>query len=201
VGWQFGSDCTRKVCGIKKTFLYAERDEAARTEFLNHLLTLPKHSLVFIDETGIDHTLRRSHGWGPCGQPLFGEKPGKRKERTSVIAALHHDGLKSAFCFQGYCNTDVFLLWVKAFLIPDLVPGQTVIMDNARFHKDDAIRLAIEAARCQLLYLPPYSPDLNDIEPWWAPIKKRFASIAPNYTSTDDAINATLNHYCVETSS
>jgi len=175
--------------------LYAERDEAARTAFLAEIAIIPPERLVYVDESGIDHALRKTHGWSKRGCVLFGERPGKYKhQRTSILAALHHDGLKSPFAYDGYCNKDVVLTWVENVLVPELKPGQIVIMDNAPFHKAPAIRGAIEAAGCTLRFLPTYSPDINPIEPWWAPIKKLCAKLFP-ILIPQDAIDYALNKY------
>jgi len=75
--------------------------------------------------------------------------------------------------FEGSCNRSVFETWLKDKLIPELNPGQIIILDNATFHKGERIRELVEAADCELHYLPPYSPDLNKIEHYWFPIKNR----------------------------
>ena len=74
--------------------------------------------------------------------------------------------------FTGSCDTKLFLAWVKEMLVPELKPGQVVVMDNASFHKSPLIKEAIELAGCKLVYLPPYSPDLNPIEKFWANLKR-----------------------------
>lgn len=74
--------------------------------------------------------------------------------------------------FKGSCNTILFLAWVKQMLIPELSKGQVVVMDNASFHKSKLIKEAIEEAGCKLIFLPPYSPDLNPIEKFWANLKR-----------------------------
>ena len=74
--------------------------------------------------------------------------------------------------FRGSCNTELFVNWVKQMLIPELTPGQVIVMDNASFHKSSVIKDSIEAAGCRLVYLPPYSPDLNPIEKFWANLKR-----------------------------
>ena len=74
--------------------------------------------------------------------------------------------------FKGSCNTILFLAWVKQMLIPELSKGQVVVMDNASFHESKLIKEAIEEAGCKLIFLPPYSPDLNPIEKFWANLKR-----------------------------
>ncbi|MFO7033281.1 IS630 family transposase, partial [Limnospira fusiformis CCALA 023] len=75
--------------------------------------------------------------------------------------------------FEGCCNRTVFELWLEFILIPTLKPGQTLVLDNATFHKGGRQAELVEAAQCRLLYLPPYSPDLNKIEKCWSWLKAR----------------------------
>ena len=75
--------------------------------------------------------------------------------------------------FEGSCNRRLFEKWLAQMLIPNLKPGQTVILDNATSHKSDLISQLITSAGCQIRYLPPYSPDLNEIEHYWFGIKNR----------------------------
>ncbi len=80
------------------------------------------------------------------------------------MAAWCYQQLLAPFTFEGCCNRTVFELWLEFILIPTLKPGQTLVLDNATFHKGRRIAELVEAAQCRLLYLPPYSPDLNKIE-------------------------------------
>jgi transposase len=90
--------------------------------------------------------------------------------------------------FQGSCNTELFMAWVQQQLVPSLKKGQVVVMDNASFHKSPRIREAIEQTGCRLIYLPPYSPDLNPIEIFWANMKKWIKYNIPHITNTWNAI-------------
>ena len=76
------------------------------------------------------------------------------------------------FVFNGSCNTELFNEWVKGFLVKELKPGQTVILDNASFHKSLETQELLKSVGCDLLFLPPYSPDLNPIEKFWANMKR-----------------------------
>ena len=89
----------------------------------------------------------------------------------SIISALNKKELKAPFVFEGTCNRAVFETYVEKVLVHELIPGQIVIMDNAAFHKGGTIKQLIEKAECKLMYLPPYSQDLNPIEKYWAKIK------------------------------
>lgn len=93
--------------------------------------------------------------------------------RVSIISGLCQGKLIAPFTFEGACNRLVFEQWLSEKLLPHLKPGQTLILDNATFHKSEKIRELIAQAKCELEYLPPYSPDLNEIEHYWFPIKNR----------------------------
>jgi transposase len=100
-----------------------------------------------------------------------------------MIAAYCQRQLSAAFTVEGACNRVVFETWLETCLLPTLEPGQVVILDNATFHHGGRIAVLLEAVGCRLLYLPPYSPDLNRIEHCWAwlksRIRKRLSSAAP----------------------
>ena len=91
----------------------------------------------------------------------------------SIISGLCQGKLIAPLTWEGSCNRAVFEQWLSDKLVPELKVGQMVILDNASFHKSEKIREIIESAGCELQYLPPYSPDLNDIEHYWFPIKNR----------------------------
>lgn len=87
--------------------------------------------------------------------------------RNTMIAGWCDREILAPMTFQGSCNTALVEAWVEQYLVPELQPGQVVVMDNASFHKSGTIWELIEAAGYQLLFLPPYSPDLNKIEKFW----------------------------------
>ena len=114
-----------------------------------------------------------AYGWNEKGQRFHDFKSGKRSMRVSIISGLCQGKLLAPLTFEGSCNRAVFEQWLSEKLIPELKFGQTLILDNATFHKSEKIRKLIESAGCELQYLPPYSPDLNKIEHYWFPIKNR----------------------------
>ena len=89
------------------------------------------------------------------------------------IAGLNNGKIIAPFCYKGTCDTNLFTIWVSNFLVPVLLPGQIVIMDNATFHKSELTKSLIEQANCKLVFLPAYSPDLNPIEKFWANLKTK----------------------------
>jgi transposase len=157
--------------------LYEERNDDCRNNYLYTLALIPKENRVYVDETGFDAPLIRPYGYSAKGKPLAGEHTGKRFARTSLIAGLKENKPIAPMEFKGYCNTDVVLCWVKEFLITALKPGDVVIWDNATFHKSKKLAEAFELAGIGLVFLPPYSPDLNPIEHFWAWLKAWIRSL------------------------
>ena len=126
---------------------------------------------VFIDESGFAHDMPRRYGYAPVGKRCFGKHDWHAKGRTNVIGALLGASLLTVSLFTGSVNANVFFAWVTQDLLPKLPQHCVIVMDNAAFHKRSDIRQAIENAGHILEYLPPYSPDLNPIEPKWAQAK------------------------------
>jgi len=123
---------------------------------------------------------------------VFGEVSGKRFARQSVISALFRGKLLSPMCFEGTCDTDVFNAWLKQMLIPSLLPGQLLILDNASFHKSTESQQLVEAAGCKVLFLPPYSPDLNPIEKYWANMKSKVRELLPKVATLAEALDTAI---------
>lgn len=127
---------------------------------------------VHVDECGFVPSVVRRYGYAPRGMRVYGMSSGHRRPRTSLIAARIDDRLQEPFLFEGTCDTTVFNFWLETKLTPRLTNNHLVIMDNAAFHKSpDTVQL-IEHTGATLLFLPPYSPDLNPIEHDFAALKK-----------------------------
>jgi transposase len=123
------------------------------------------------------------------GCQVIGEIFGKYFTRESFVAAKRAKQIIAPMCFQGTCNTLLFDSWVENLLLPQLKPNQIVIMDNASFHKSKKTKELIEQAGCELIFLPPYSPDLNPIEKIWANLKKKIRSHLEKSHSLSDSID------------
>jgi transposase len=152
-----------------------------REQFRQELAGVPTEQLVYLDETGMDNHEARAYGWSLRGEPCWGEKPGHRTQRVSLLDALHQHHLSAPLVFEGTCNTALFEAYIEHCLVPVLKPGQIVIYDNARFHHSAKARQFIEDAGCTQKFLPPYSPDLNPIEHYWSPLKQRVRTLLPSY--------------------
>ena len=149
-----------------------------------------KEEVVYVDEAGTDNTEDYAYGWCDRSERFEANKLGHRTSRISMISAWCDRQILAPMTFKGYCDTALVEAWVKQLLIPTLRPGQVVVMDNASFHKSTAIREMIEQAGCKLLFLPPYSPDLNKIEKFWARLKNQLRKIVHQFDNFWDAVNS-----------
>jgi transposase len=132
---------------------------------------LDPRKLVFIDETAASTNMTRRYGRGTRGERLVCKVPHGHWKTSTFVAALRRDGVTVPFLLDGPMNGSTFRAYVEQILAPTLERGDIVIMDNVGIHKVAGIREAIESRGAILLYLPPYSPDLNPIEQFFSKLK------------------------------
>ena len=126
----------------------------------------------FIDESGFNLAMAPLYARALKSQRAYGQVPKNRGENTSLIAALSLDeGISAAMTLEGAVDGIAFQIYVREVLVPTLRPGQIVVLDNLQVHKSQAVREAIEAQGCELLFLPSYSPDLNPTEQAFSKLK------------------------------
>lgn len=166
----------------KKTAHAAEQEradvKAARQAWRESQPDLDQADLVFIDETGTTTNMARVRGRCARGQRLVCAIPHGHWKTTTFLAGLRHDGISAPCVIDGPMDGETFLAYVEQFLAPTLKPGQIVVMDNLPAHKVAGIREAIEATGATLRLLPPYSPDLNPIEQFFAKLKANLRKAA-----------------------
>ena len=159
----------------KKTAFASEQhrpDVAARRRRWQRAIGhLDPKRLVFIDETWIKTNMAPIRGWGVKGERLKGFAPHGRWRTLTFLAALRSNALTAPCVVDGPINGVIFRAYVEQFLVPELRPGDVVVLDNLGSHRARAIRDAILAARARLAFLPPYSPDFNPIEQVLAKVK------------------------------
>lgn len=134
--------------------------------------------LIFIDETWAKTNMTRLRGRALRGKRLIDKSPHGHWKTTTLIAALGIEGVRCSTVVDGAVNRDVFTAFVKQVLVPALRPGDIVVMDNLSSHKGTRIRELIESAGAEVLFLPPYSPDLNPIEMIFSKIKQLLRTLA-----------------------
>jgi len=118
--------------------------------------------------------MTRTCGWAAKGERLTAQGPHGHWKTLTFLAGLRHDRIVAPFVLDGPINGDAFTAWVGQCLVPALNPGDIVIADNLGSHKGPRARQMIRDAKAHLLFLPPYSPDLNPIEMVFAKLKTLF---------------------------
>ena len=153
---------------------------AARAAWRESAAGIDPARLVFLDESGFDTRLIRTHARAPVGERAHGTVPGGHWQRLTLIGALGLDGLCAAMTVAAATGTAVFLAFVEQVLIPALLrtqPDTIVVMDNLAAHKAACVRAALDRAGISYCYLPAYSPDMNPIELAWSKLKALLRSI------------------------
>lgn len=126
---------------------------------------------MYVDESGMNDNDFCPYAYSAIGKRHYEAHPGHYTKRISMIGGLCNKNFMAPFMFEGHCNTTVFELYVEQVLVPKLETGMIVVSDNASFHKSMRIKNLIESVGAKLIYLPPYSTDLNPIEHYWHKIK------------------------------
>jgi transposase len=153
----------------------SERDtprvQAERALYRDLSATLDLRRVKFIDESGLNIAMTRLYGRAPRGERALGRAPQNYGQNVTILGALSCTGLEAVMTIEGATDADVFRAYVCEVLCPTLHEGDLVIADNLSAHKAAGVQEAIAATGAGLLYLPPYSPDLNPIERCWSKIK------------------------------
>jgi transposase len=156
----------------KRSLGAAERDEFLRAAW--RLLTageIDAERLVFVDECGANTSLSPLYAWARTGERARGEAPRNWGSNVTLLASMGLSGMGPCVAVEGTTTGAVFEAYLENVLAPSLRPGQVLVMDNLSSHKGPRVRKLIEGRGCELLYLPPYSPDLNPIEQAFAKLK------------------------------
>ena len=155
----------------KKTLAASERDAAERAAWRAAVATRDPQQFVFVDESGTHTALTRLYGWAPHDRRASGSVPRNHGKNTTLVAALAPDGLREPWLIEGAMTTETFEWYIREQLAPRLHPGQVVVLDNLNAHKAASIREALAQRQCELLFLPPYSPDFTPIEQAFSKLK------------------------------
>jgi transposase len=170
----------------KKTPRSQEQDrpdvQEQRQEFCAKLAGVDPRRLVFVDESGANTAMTRTHGRAPVGQRVYTNTPG-RWESITMTCGLRLSGVTAPLAFRGATNTDIFETYVQDVLVPQLKPGDVVIWDNLKPHKSDEAIEAVEATGARVEPLPPWSPDLTPIEEMVSKVKGAMRSAAARTTN------------------
>lgn len=159
----------------KKTVHASERDRpdvvAKRESWKENQEELDINRLVFLDESGVNTNMTRRYGRSFQGTRVHDSAPLNKPKSTTILSSIRADGSTVPMVFSGALNRERFKEYLKEYLLPTLKPGDIVIADNLRAHKGDGVEELVASVGAVILYLPPYSPDLNPIEKLWSKIK------------------------------
>ena len=157
--------------------------------------------LVFIDESAVNTAMVRDRGRCPRGQRLVDSAPAGLWQTSTLVAAIRLDGVVAPMVIKGPLNGESFAQYIELSLVPELTAGDIVVMDNLPAHKSQRAADAIQTCGCTLVFLPPYSPDLNPIEPMWSKVKTILRAAAARTFETvvnaaGDALHAITTQDC-----
>jgi len=172
----------------KKTAGYKERDGGLREAFRETIAKLSPDVLCYADETGIGRHLHRTHARSPKGVRVQGLVPGRRYQRTGIVAGLRLGRTVEPLQYGGTMDSGLFERWFGSRLLPALGTGHVVVTGNARFHRKAILQEMARRRGCAVLFLPPYSPDLNPTGNVWAWLKARLRKVLKDFGSLDEAI-------------
>lgn len=165
------SDQAAGLDAQKKTLAASERREEERVRFRNQVKEVDASQLIFLDESGSNIALTPRYARAPKGERAQGSIPRNRGKNTTLLASLSVQGVGAAMIIEGAANALVFETYLEQVLLPTLVPGQIVVMDNLSIHKGARVRQLLATQGCQLLFLPAYSPDFSPIEETFSKVK------------------------------
>lgn len=148
-----------------------------------------------MDETGIDTYLYREYGWSERGKPLMGTVSGRKFRRTGIVAAQMGGVIIAPLQYDGTMDSTLFEAWFETRLLPSLPKNAVIVMDNASFHRKSRLFPLVKQAGIHLVFLPPYSPEYNPIENFWAWLKRYLRKVLPKHNSFDDAVYSAF-HVC-----
>ena len=174
----------------KKTTRYREQDAEKVAAYQEEIKDIPPEKIAYVDECGIDTYLYREYAYAPRGQKVFDQISGRKYKRCGIVAAQMANKILAPLQYSGTMDSSLFEFWFAEQLLPALDKGTVIVMDNAAFHSKKRLISAAQNAGCKLIFLPPYSPELNPIEHFWAWLKRFLRKILPSVASLDDALFA-----------
>ena len=188
----------------KKKSLHAqerdtEENRKRREEFVETIGKIDLDRLIFLDESGVSTQMTRLYARSTGGARIHETTPDGRWKILAILGAISTRGTIATMTIEAATDREIFLAYLEEVLCPKLRSGDVVVMDNLSSHKVNGVRQRIEAVGARLLYLPPYSPDLNPIEKAWAKLKQLLrAAKARTKEALDQAIALLLPLLTVE---
>lgn len=166
-----------------------------RATWSEQIKQISPEKIVCIDESGVNTDMTRRYGRAMKGERAVDDVPLHTPVSTTILSSIRLNGETAYTVYKGGTTGDIFVNYIKDILIPTLNAGDVIIMDNMRSHHVKAVKEVIEDAGMKLLYLPPYSPDLNPIEQMWSKIKSVLRKLKVRVAAElPDAIKTAFSH-------
>jgi len=188
----------------KKSLTYQEQDEKKVREYLEELERTKKEQeeqlghpaeVIYVDESAIKEEVTRQYAYAIKGEKVEGKTQGKRPHKINIVAGINGGEMIAPFIFEGTMNADLFNSYLCIVLLPLVAFGAIIIMDNAKYHLSEETRELIEEKGCRLIYLSPYSPELNRIEKYWGILKRYLRRFRCFFPSLEDSIFFIFNTF------
>lgn len=174
----------------KNTTRYREQNPETVKAYQEQIADIPSEMIAYVDETGIDTYLYREYGYAPKGQRVYGRICGHKYKRVGIVAAQIGKQIVAPMQYESTMDSTLFEAWFVRRFLPAIEKGTVIVMDNAAFHRKKQLVSFAHNFNCHLVFLPPYSPDLNPIENFWSWLKRYLRKILPSFNSFDDALTA-----------
>ena len=162
---------------IKKKNTYKEQDPKKVKEFEKQIEDIPKEKRCYVDESGFDTYYQREYGWAPKGEAVNDKILGRKYERRSIVAGKVNNEIIAPLEYRGTMHGEFFEKWFEDNLLPAISEDTVIIMDNASFHRKEKLYEIAKRYNRRLIFLPPYSPELNPIEHFWNWLKKKIPDV------------------------
>jgi len=160
---------------------------------MSKIAEIPPERIAYVDECGIDRYIYREYGWSPRGEKIYGATSGRKYQRTSIVAAQVVKKILAPMQYDGSMDSTLFEYWFQTWLLPNLPEKSVIVMDNATFHRKSRLILLAQTWEHEVIFLPPYSPELNRIERFWSRLKRHLHKTIHKFDSLDRAISDTFN--------
>jgi len=155
---------------------------------MSKIAAFPASRLVYIDECGVDSYVYREYGWSPRGEKIYSAISGRKYRRVGIVAAQIGKEIIEPLQYDGAMDSRLFETWFELRLLPALPAKSVIVMDNATFHRKRRLISLAQSRGHEAIFLPPYSPELNMIEHFWAWLKRKLRNILYLFPSLDSAL-------------
>ena len=172
----------------KKTTNYKEQNVEKVNAYLDKIRNIPVNKIAYVDETGIDTYLYREYAYSYKGTKVYEKVSGRKYKRTGIVAAQINNKIIEPLEYDGTMDRIIFEYWFEKRLLPALPKETVIVMDNASFHRKKQLFSIAEKYGYRLIFLPPYSPELNPIEKFWSKLKRYLQKVLSHFDSFDDAL-------------